>query len=60
MPPNFIIRKRKLQHGLSKDTTELYTKKNKTTKLQEKINYFTYTDDFKIFAKEEKELETPI
>ena len=37
-----------------------YTGRYKFTKSQEKINQLIYTDDIKLFAKNEKELETLI
>ena len=46
MPLNHILRK--------------CTAGNKLSKSQEKINHLIYMDDFKLFAKNEKELETLI
>ena len=46
MPLNYILRK----------STAVY----KLNKSQEKINYLIYVDDFKQFAKNEKELENLI
>ena len=37
-----------------------YTARYKLRRLQEKINHLMYVDDIKLFAKNEKELETLI
>ena len=46
MPLNYILRKCTAGYKLSR--------------LQEKINHLMYMDDIKLFAKNEKELKTPI
>ena len=46
MPLNHILRKSTARYKLSRS--------------QEKVNHLMYMDDIKLFAKNEKELETPI
>ena len=54
-PLLFIIAMMPLNHILRKCTTGY-----KLSRSQEKINHLMYMDDIKLFAKNEKELETPI
>ena len=54
-PLLFVIVMMALNHILMKCTARY-----KLTKSQEKINHLMYTDDIKLFAKNEKELETLI
>ena len=54
-PLLFIIAMMPLNHILRKCTAEY-----KLSKSQEKINHLMYMDDIKLFAKNEKELETLI
>ena len=56
LPLSFIIEMIPLNYVLRKCRGGDY----KFTKSQEKINHLIYTDDSKIFAKNEKELETLI
>ena len=51
----FVIAMIPLNHILKK-----YTAGYKLSKSQEKINHLMYMDDIKLFAKNEKELETLI
>ena len=56
LPPLlFIFEMMSLNHILGKCTTRY-----KLSKSQEKINHLIYMDDIKLFAKNEKELETLI
>ena len=54
-PLLFVIAMMPLNHALKKCTAGY-----KPSKLQEKIYHLMYMDDIKLFAKNEKELETQI
>ena len=54
-PLLFIIAKMPLNHTLKKCTAGY-----KLSRLQEKINHLMYMDDIKLFAKNEREVETLI